>query len=774
METTLAPPRHVPEIPTAGDAPGLGGPGQAGFDLSGEFGIAGLAWSGTLPTLILLVVFNLAVVTRHVVIDSRMVALALGVVLPGATVMRAVRLRLANPFAHFVAVVAAGAAVWMAWVTLSGFLLHAVGVKVPWATWWLTTGIDIIVIVALVLRPQGSDPILELIPRPTLRPSVVVALVGTLLPLGAVGAAIRLNNGLGGSAAVAISCAGLAMVVGVLIACPSWSDGRTQFLLWSVALTFIYLFTFRSNHLFGYDVQQEFQRFSSTLATGRWLPPSNGDPYSSMLSITALPAGLAKVTGLSGITLFKVIYPMALATVPGLLFALVRNWLSVRMSAVVAAYLVVLSQFAGQLSGISRQEFGLCYLGLLLVVLFDPGLGHRQRSGAALAILAALVVSHYSTSYVAVVSLLVTWAIFGLVGQYRKRSGRPTEKARITSVVALSGVAMVWLWDVAITRSAHNLTSFVASFVEKGPALLPNASGSNSIVTAWLNGNVGQSVSPTTYYALASRAAEAERWLHRYPNAVTDRFPAHAVAAAAVTSTPQPFVSGLVLAVVAQVFLLATVVGVIFIVLRNRRSGIPLEYAVLSLVTLGFVGLVRVSGSIASSYNQERAQVQAVMVLAVPLAIILERLARRTAGVSTWAAVGGILVLGLGSTGLIRADKPTLSNTGRTYDQFYVTDQDAAAAQWMVQAGGSHPILWTDEYGVLRVWAATPHAAATHQDLTPATIDRAAWVLATTYNVEGRTYGRSGNKSATYRFPSDFLSTVKNTVYSSPEARVYK
>ena len=59
-------------------------------------------------------------------------------------------------------------------------------------------------------------------------------------------------------------------------------------------------------------------------------------------------------------------------------------------------------------------------------------------------------------------------------------------------------------------------------------------------------------------------------------------------------------------------------------------------------------------------------------------------------------------------------------------------------------------------------------------DLTPATIDQGAWVLATGYNIGGTAYGEVDNEVSTYLFPSAFLGRVKALVYSSPGARVYR
>ena len=145
------------------------------------------------------------------------------------------------------------------------------------------------------------------------------------------------------------------------------------------------------------------------------------------------------------------------------------------------------------------------------------------------------------------------------------------------------------------------------------------------------------------------------------------------------------------------------------------------------------------------------------------------------------AAVGaavGLLVLAVYSTGLAdqlgNGGNVLFENSGPGYNAFYMTDQELAASKWMVTTAGPDPLIWTDDYGQLRIWAGTSLTGAPLTDLTPATIDQGAWVLATGYNIAGWAYGSADYKTATYQFPTNFLNHVKNLVYSSPGARVYR
>jgi hypothetical protein len=59
-------------------------------------------------------------------------------------------------------------------------------------------------------------------------------------------------------------------------------------------------------------------------------------------------------------------------------------------------------------------------------------------------------------------------------------------------------------------------------------------------------------------------------------------------------------------------------------------------------------------------------------------------------------------------------------------------------------------------------------------NLTPATIDRHAWVYGDRTNVVlGRARGEIGDSDSTYDWPATFLRTYFNTVYTDGDSKVF-
>ena len=730
-------------------------------------------------TVVLLAVLDGAVALPHV-LAARLVALAIALLLPGALAVEAMRARFGSRYTQAALVLGAGVAVVMAWALFASTVMPSLGVKRPLDREPFEAGLNLVAMGLALLCPNGRDPVLHLL-KPASKPWLPrwrAWYTVALLPVLSAAGVERLNSG-HGSLLVQLTIVGsaLALIAGFLEARAARHQ-RAQAFLFCASLALLWLYSLRSDYLFGYDIQQEFQRFSYTFANARWSPPADGDPYAAMLSITALPTSLSKLTSVSGLYLFKGLYPVFAALVPGLSYELASRWVSGRAAFIGAAYLIVLTDYSSQLPALARQEVAFLFFALLVLALFTQELEERRRQVLIIALLAALVVSHYSTSYVAVVMLASTWVVYGFFRAFRKR-GTPV----VNLLTVVLGIGMIVAWDVVITHSSSNVTRFVSSLADEGVRILPYGKG-QSVVQRYLSGNVGTTMTPAQYYARTGQAARAsEPWLHPFPSSVTRLYPAQAAPgtyqmAALVKGSAGP-VNTLVI-LVDELLLVAVACGVLISFagrLTKRGGRVPLEISVMMLAFLAFLGLIRVSGTVAGSYNADRAQLQASIVLAIALGISADWLIKHArAGVLLVAALIVMLLAGTGESVVVTGGDPSvlLANAGSEYDFFVISGGEVTAARWLVANMGAHPVIYTDEYGPLRIWDATGYAPLPNTWLTPTALDQGAWVYAPSSDVAGaRSYGSIDGAGVAYRFPAKFLQKVDDLVYSDPTARVY-
>lgn len=726
---------------------------------------------------LLLLALTAALVPLRSSFAAEAVLLILLLVVPGALLLRALRVPgdailrfpVYVPCASVVTLMAAGLG-----VDLIGPQL---GVAAPLRTGPMLVAVEGLSLALLVIG--AFAPLESGVPWRALRPSVLSAWP-LLLPLAAAAGAMRLTAGHSASVAVvALSATAIALFFGVMLA-GRLSRGKLSLLVYGAALAAAWSFTLRGQFLYGFDISSEFHVLNTTWSSGIWHTSHRGDAYGAMVSLTIFPALLHALTGISTLALLKIVFPALFALFPVGLFALADRFLSRRYAFVAAAFIVVQSYFFQQLTGIGRQEIALLlFVGLFAAVL-DSGLPRRSQWPLVALLAVGVALSHYSTTYLTV-ALFAGGAVIQLIVS-RFRNMRLATGAVLVALVASAVAAGAWYSPV--THSSSNLSQFVANVRDRGLDILPNGKAGQGPLQSYLTGNQPTQMPASRYaaqiradyaqhrpYVRPLRAASAPRYAlrdARVPGSTVRSPTAHRVLASGET-------------VLSQLANVLAVLGALLLVFRRRTSPLLRQLAILGLGTLAFVAFVRVSGTAANAYNQERAFVQTMVPLGIAMAWVLEWVAerwRRAAPLFALLVGLGLVVLFAGNNGLRGAltgggEPANLSNKGEDYERFYVTPPELSSASWLAQVPRG-ALVYADRYGQLRVLAATGRTQGLLLDVTPGTLDGHAWVYASQSNVQQhRARGELGSRYAIYRWPAAYLNDNYNVVYTNGSSMVY-
>jgi hypothetical protein len=115
-----------------------------------------------------------------------------------------------------------------------------------------------------------------------------------------------------------------------------------------------------------------------------------------------------------------------------------------------------------------------------------------------------------------------------------------------------------------------------------------------------------------------------------------------------------------------------------------------------------------------------------------------------------------------------------LANSGNDYEQFYVTQPELASASWLGTQIREGELVYADRYGQLPLVSQTGISDGLMLDITPQTLDRNAWVYASTTNVvERRARADLGNHNVIYVFPARFLNDYYDLVFTDGSSEVY-
>jgi uncharacterized membrane protein len=600
-----------------------------------------------------------------------------------------------------------------------------------------------------------------------------------IFPLVAAAAALRLNNGHGSGLAVFSLCACVVLLVTTFVIAHRIGTGLLGMIVYAAGLAMMWSFSFRSSLVYGFDIASEYHAMQHTVLTGIWHPAHPGDAYGALLSITVLPAGFHSLSGVSGLMIFKVIYPALGAMFPVAVFLIADRVLSRPWAFAAAAFIISQASFFQQLPGLARQEIALLLFAGMIAVILDTRLPRYSQWILAGLFGLGMAVSHYSTTYLAVAILGLALAVQFAVSRFRHVP--PLNWPLLIAFGAAAVAAAIWY--APVTESSSNVSQFVAAVRTAGPDLLPNHA--SNMLSSYLQGESTKQLQPAQYEAFAQRYyAIHAPFVTPLPNAGD---PAYALRAPPGAQPPVRWPLGvkgvnLFNLAVQQLANLLAAIGALLIVVRRKTPVLMRQVGLLGLAAVVILTAIRLSGSLAHFYNPARAFLQTMAVLAITLCWSLRGLAGRAAWrqitirVLVAASIAGLLTTagGLAGAALNAGTAANLANSGEDYEQFYMTSPELAAAGWLGRAALPGQLVYADRYAELRLFAVSGYRPGILSDITPQTLDQNAWVYASRANAADRvTQSYLSNQYAAYAFPLRFLNSNYNIVYTDGSSEVF-
>jgi uncharacterized membrane protein/GT2 family glycosyltransferase len=613
---------------------------------------------------------------------------------------------------------------------------------------------------------------------------VRTAAVALLLPVAAVLGAERLNAGLPGDLALAVTALTALLLLGALALALAGRRPPVATLLFFSVLATAYAVSARGTLLFGWDIQKEFSVGLETIARGRWVVPADHDAYAAMLSLTGLPALIGVAGALDLAEVFRFVFPVFSAlTVVGV-YVLTRR-VAPAGPALAAIVLLVVASLAlpRGMQAIARQEVAFLLFAALLLVAFASRLPDRTKAAGVVLAGLGIAVAHYSTGYATLALLVATLLATTLLR--RLRPGIITRRVFSPLVVLLVAVGVVG-WNAGVNQATSEASSLSFSISRDGLQLLPG-SDTGDFLSSWINGAGGARVPVAEYHAAVLERVQAANWMRVHPDAAGVTLSDAAAARVGGLVPPLAPLYDLANLFVRQGVLALIIIAVIagLVAAWRRRSVFGAEAAALAFAALVMVALLRVSGTVAGFYNPERGALHAALIYAPAVAILLATLLRRTAG----RVEGGVRVALAGSAAIALTSALALApqlfggspsaahaNAGEEYERLAISRAEYATATWLTGRSDPALVVFADRYGQI-VLLSMPRDRITYLGPTidPAGVDAQAYIYASRANIiEGRARGSEDGGFAIFTFPRDFYEGTRAILYATEATRVYR
>lgn len=636
----------------------------------------------------------------------------------------------------------------------------------------------------------------------------LIVCAGICLALAVLGAN-RLNNGAGDKLSLAALIAAVLTLAFLLLWRHEINEATTNVVLYVLSLSLLLMTSLRGWFVTGHDIQTEYQVFQLTIAHGRWDIAQFHNAYNACLSITILPAELARVIGVADPYIYKVFFQLIFALTPVLVYTIARRYWSVPVAMLAAIFFISFPTFLNDMPFINRQEIALLFVAVAVLVVTNESWGPRRRAISLIMACLGVEVSHYSSMYIFLGVMLVAWimqATMRFRHRYRRsRAAHAVPPPWVRSMPAidiravLTVCALTFAWGFLATQSAGAVLTDTEAAIS---GLLGHSTGarSNNVgysLLFWRTPTNQQVLDDYTKAAVRLRQATLRETTYIGPPSVASADNLRAVRAPLLPLTaagrllsdvgiPVAGLNTVIRLTAAQIEQLFVGAGIIALLLvRRLRKRIGWEFFCLSVGSVVVLVAVTILPDLSVDYGVLRVFQQALIIIAPVLVAgamtIFKPMGERWAAWATAAVCLGIFVSTTGLLPQVLGGYPaqlSLNNSGQYYNSYYMDSQEVAGVQWLSGQSGVLPSGVQATHFSNRFLFTTPSTVTGQQfieDAFPALLRQHAWVILD-YSIvhTGLATASYDGDLIPYRYPTGILRSNKNLVYSNGAMEIYR
>jgi uncharacterized membrane protein len=661
-------------------------------------------------------------------------------------------------------------------------------------------------------RPKRFSPI---IPTPRIDKLegadwVVGFLSALCVPLAVMGAN-RLNNG-ADSGLTLIMLFVAAITLAIMFAKRNALNGGTiSAALYLIATALLLMTSLRGWYITGSDIQNEYVVFELTKSHGDWNMSNAPNPYNACLSVTILPTMLSQLLRVDDPYIFKFWFQLLFALCPVFVYRISLRYGDRTIALIATIYFIAFPTYFTDMPFVNRQEIAYLFVGACVLTATDPTLGYRVGRFRISVFSLGIVLSHYSTSYVFLGTLIVAWVVYKTLVFFRRNSAATREGSRVEQhrgiinptvgivnlVLLLAGIL---LWNGLATHTASGLTSVVGQAVQslRGGSDDPKSADTSYSIIGGSGAQTPDQVL-SEYWASTLTESDSKRIAAGlFSDKVLGKYPLSAVPQPnlGVTSLGKliddtgPNVSTLNSALRAgSARLLQLFIGLgllsAFLSWRRRPSRWKTELIALSCGAVVIVALQVVVPVISTDYGVLRSFQQAMLVSGPLIAVGSYTIFRHLPGMWGQRAIFTVAVVFF--TSLVGALPQTLggypaqlnlNNSGQYYDLYYTHLQDITAIKWLQSSFVGDVSAHT--HAAVQMNPYTDNEVQTFTDLNVNINDFPTGLLKTSYLFYGYQTSTTEQSSIfvngdliTYNYPMALINSGYNLIYSSNGAMIY-
>ena len=182
--------------------------------------------------------------------------------------------------------------------------------------------------------------------------------------------------------------------------------------IFMISLSILLSWWLRSWFVSAVDPNKEFWVFQLTKNNFIWSINNYRDAYNAMLSITILPVILSNIIKINDQFIFKLIIYILFSFVPLIMFLIFKRFIKKNVLIFFGSLFFIIQPYI--IATPIRQAIAFLFFSLLFLILLENDLKLQTHKFFFIIFGASMIVSHYSTSYIALAILIIINLIYFL------------------------------------------------------------------------------------------------------------------------------------------------------------------------------------------------------------------------------------------------------------------------------------------------------------------------------------------------------------------------
>lgn len=580
------------------------------------------------------------------------------------------------------------------------------------------------------------------------------------------------------------------------------------FAILNISLALLLATSLRSRYVFGSDITTEYFIFQLTKKDFYWsMLNFPHHPYNACLSITIFPTILNLFVNINEQYIFKVFYQLIFIFTSVSIFLTFKRYIQTILAFLASFFFVITPVFYIVMPMHTREEIALLFFSLTLLVLFNNKIDLKFKNILLLIFGFSMVVSHYSTTYIALSLFILTWVlsfIFRKVENqniFSKHSKNINfkEKGRIqknknyylrgTFIFLL--VIFTFLWYGPLTETSGNLIEFTLKTITNMTNIFKDdvrAVGSSPL------SQFNIFYKPNLKLILNDYIEKTIFEYDKEPN--NDFYEEEEYKYYSTEIVPQKKMPvKLNLNMVSKIYLfmeiikklvkIFIIIGILFLILSQlKKRQINQEYIILNITSLFLFGIITIAPYASISFDLDRAYSQLLIILSFSTVLgglMVFKLFKSNIRIIFVSGVFLLYFLFLSGfiPQILGGVMPSvqLNNFGTEYNTYYTHYAEIKSGQWFFDNYQKSTYIYMDKYAGKKSLLSYKLESQKwiKQDILPQVLRKNSYVYLSTSNItEESDFVFLRANMVSYSLPLRFLNKNKDLIYNNKYSEIFK